>query len=190
MVSVSAGIIVHVNEYPTIPEHYFGKPRHTQSMIAFWLSICGNPSQKLHSGNVVNMPYCSFKHSKLYSGSVCRQHNCIVAHVWSHSEVGYCQMQALGSNLIQILRFCVARRQISWAAKSPNTILSHPEYASNFILFVIVEDWCEEIHSLIGIIVSLWWLDVQACGKVILCCRFVIVTQDHMGYSNDVVFWL
>ena len=36
--------------------HYFGNPRHTQSMIA-WLSIFGNSIEKLHHGNVVNMPY-------------------------------------------------------------------------------------------------------------------------------------
>ena len=39
---------------------YFENPRHTQSMIAylwFWLSISENSSEKLHCGNVVNMPY-------------------------------------------------------------------------------------------------------------------------------------
>ena len=48
--------IGHVNEYPTM--HYFGIPRHTQSMIAnkilteyFWKF-----SEKFHCGNVVNMP--------------------------------------------------------------------------------------------------------------------------------------
>ena len=47
----------HVNEYPTM--HYFGNPRHTQSMIAYrTLSISGNSSEKLHCGNVVDMPYC------------------------------------------------------------------------------------------------------------------------------------
>ena len=45
----------HVNEYPTM--HYFIFPRHTQSMIAYKiLSISGNSSEKLHCGNVVNMP--------------------------------------------------------------------------------------------------------------------------------------
>ena len=48
--------IWHVNEYPTMP--YIGNPRHTQSMIAYiWLSIFGNSSERLHCGNVVNMPY-------------------------------------------------------------------------------------------------------------------------------------
>ena len=35
--------------------HYFGNPGHTQ--IWFWLSISGNSCEKLHCGNVVNMPY-------------------------------------------------------------------------------------------------------------------------------------
>ena len=45
------------NEYHTM--HTFGNPRHTQSMIAdiwFWLSISENSSERLHYGNVVNMP--------------------------------------------------------------------------------------------------------------------------------------
>ena len=39
--------------------HYFGIPRHTQSMIAYKirLSISGISSEKLHRGNVVNMPF-------------------------------------------------------------------------------------------------------------------------------------
>ena len=49
--------IGHVNEYPTM--HYFGNPRHTQSMIAykiltefFWKS-----GEKLECGIVVDMPF-------------------------------------------------------------------------------------------------------------------------------------
>ena len=51
--------IGHVNEYPTM--HYFGIPIHTQSLIAFIrvsLSISGGTSERLHCGNVVNIPYC------------------------------------------------------------------------------------------------------------------------------------
>ena len=51
--------IGHVNEYLTM--HYFGNPRHTQSMLAYKIlteSISGNFSEKLHCGNVVNVPYC------------------------------------------------------------------------------------------------------------------------------------
>ena len=58
--------IGHVNEYNTI--HYFGKPRHTQSMIAYSVprskneptttaKNLWNSSEKLHCGNVNNMPY-------------------------------------------------------------------------------------------------------------------------------------
>ena len=38
--------------------HYFGNPGHTRSMIAYMtLSVSGKSSEKLHCGNVVNMPY-------------------------------------------------------------------------------------------------------------------------------------
>ena len=39
---------------------YFGIPRQTQSMIAYKILTVffGNSSEKLHYGNVVNMPYC------------------------------------------------------------------------------------------------------------------------------------
>ena len=49
--------IGHVNEYPT--SHYFGNPRQTQSTIAYMIltEYCGNSSEKLHCGNVVDMPY-------------------------------------------------------------------------------------------------------------------------------------
>ena len=49
--------IGHVNEYPTM--HYLGIPIRSRSMIAnnIWLSIFGIPSEALHCGNVVNMPY-------------------------------------------------------------------------------------------------------------------------------------
>ena len=46
--------------YPTM--HYFKNPRDTQSMITYiwcWRSISKNSSEKLHCGNVVNMPYCN-----------------------------------------------------------------------------------------------------------------------------------
>ena len=47
----------HVNVYATM--HYFGIPRHTQPMIAYKIltEFSGNSSEKLHCGNVVNMPY-------------------------------------------------------------------------------------------------------------------------------------
>ena len=48
----------YVEEYPTM--HYFGIPRNMQSMKPhkwFWLSIHSNFGPKLHSGNVVAMPY-------------------------------------------------------------------------------------------------------------------------------------
>ena len=50
-------LVGHVNEYPTM--HYFGNPRHTQSMIAYKIltEYFGKSSEKLHCGNVVNMPY-------------------------------------------------------------------------------------------------------------------------------------
>ena len=48
--------IGHVSEYPTM--HYFGNPRHTQSMIAYMiLSISGKSSEKLYCRNVANVPY-------------------------------------------------------------------------------------------------------------------------------------
>ena len=55
--SVLHCVTVHVNDYPTM--HYFGIPRHTQSMIAYktLTSFSGNSSEKLYCGNVVKMPY-------------------------------------------------------------------------------------------------------------------------------------
>ena len=48
--------IGHVDEYPTM--HYFGNPRHTQSVVAYmFLTISGNSGELSHCGNVVNMPY-------------------------------------------------------------------------------------------------------------------------------------
>ena len=37
--------------------HYFGNPRHTQSIIAYIIltEYFGNSSEKLHYGNVINM---------------------------------------------------------------------------------------------------------------------------------------
>ena len=55
IVRISIG---HVNEYPTM--HYFGNPRHAQSMIAYMILISGNSSEKLNCGNVANMPYLLF----------------------------------------------------------------------------------------------------------------------------------
>ena len=42
--------------------HYFGNPRHTQSMIAYMMGMIltefsGNSSENLHCGHVVNKPY-------------------------------------------------------------------------------------------------------------------------------------
>ena len=39
--------------------HYFGNPRHIQSMIAYTVltEYSGNSSEKLHCGNVVNKLY-------------------------------------------------------------------------------------------------------------------------------------
>ena len=56
--------------------HYFGIPRHTQSMITigFWLSISGNSSEKLHCGNVVNMPnWMDAQHTTLQSSEAVLQ---------------------------------------------------------------------------------------------------------------------
>ena len=55
--SVLHCVIVHVNDYPTM--HYFGIPRHTQSILAYKIltSISGNSSEKLYCGNAVKMPY-------------------------------------------------------------------------------------------------------------------------------------
>ena len=47
----------HVNEYPAM--HYFGNPRHSQSMITYIIltEYSGNSSVKLHCGTLINMPY-------------------------------------------------------------------------------------------------------------------------------------
>ena len=50
--------IGHVDECPTM--HYFGIPRHTESMIAYKIlnEYFWKFQLKLHRGNVVKMPYC------------------------------------------------------------------------------------------------------------------------------------
>ena len=51
-------LIGHVNEYLT--SHYFGNPRHTQSMITYMYMILTEYSwkfqKKMQCGNVLNMP--------------------------------------------------------------------------------------------------------------------------------------
>ena len=51
--SISIG---RVNEYPTI--HYFGNPRHTQSMVAYMIltEYFWKFQRKIEFWNVVNMP--------------------------------------------------------------------------------------------------------------------------------------
>ena len=57
IVSTIKGHANEANEYPAM--HYFRIPRHTQPMIAYKIltEFSGNSSEKLHCGNVVNMPY-------------------------------------------------------------------------------------------------------------------------------------
>ena len=42
--------------------HFYESPRHTRLIIVYKiLSVSGNSSEKLHCGNVVNMPDCIFE---------------------------------------------------------------------------------------------------------------------------------
>ena len=60
--------IGHDNGYPTL--HYFGNPRHTQSMIAYMIltSYFWEFQWKLHCGNAVNIPYCRIRSWQVWLG--------------------------------------------------------------------------------------------------------------------------
>ena len=62
--NVITAIEGHVNEYSIM--HYFGNPRHNQSMIAYIMilkSISRSSSGKLHCTNVVSEPHCTLTNS-------------------------------------------------------------------------------------------------------------------------------